>query len=68
MTYFDPTPSEMLFRLCVSLAGLFLMGFAVALRGMPGEDLYALLGGAALVFFAFSAGVSGVKLRGFRGV
>ena len=67
MSYFDPTPSEMLFRLFVSLAGLVMVGLALWMRGMPAGGLEATLGLGALCFLAMSAGVSGQKFRDLRG-
>jgi len=66
MTYFDPTPSELVFRIAVSLAGLVMMMFAISLRGMPTDPVHTGLGLAAIAFLAFSAVLSGLKLRNLR--
>jgi hypothetical protein len=67
MTYFDPTPSEMLFRIVVSLTGLVLLATALTLRGIPDEPFFLGSGLAAIAFLGLSAGLSGLKLRHLRG-
>ncbi|MEM9552042.1 MAG: hypothetical protein AAGA05_12755 [Pseudomonadota bacterium] len=53
MKKFGPTKSELKLRLWISLAGLALMVFALAYRGMPqGPALFEVLGVAGLFFGA----------------
>lgn len=66
MTYFEPTPSELLFRLGVSLVGLTMLVLAFSVRGIPEGTMEAGLGLVTVAFLAMSAGVSGRKLREFR--
>jgi len=65
MTYFDPTRSEMLFPLLVSLAGLVLTVLAVAMRGMPEGQVETCLSLGALGFLSLSTCVSGWRWRLF---
>lgn len=51
MSKFGPSRGEWLFRLAVSLAGLALLGLALALRGLPeGPGLIEVVGVAGLFF------------------
>ncbi|MFD1344586.1 hypothetical protein [Litorisediminicola beolgyonensis] len=46
-----PSRGELIFRLCFSLAGLALLGAAIAVRGWPqGPALFEVIGVAGLFF------------------
>lgn len=63
MGKFDPPPRELWFQLIFSLAGLALMGVALALRGLPeGPGLIEVVGFAS-AFFGGTAIWTILKLR-----
>ncbi|WP_299778850.1 hypothetical protein [uncultured Roseobacter sp.] len=51
MTKFGPNRRELIFRLCVSIAGLLLLGAALVYRGMPqGPAMFEIVGIAGAFF------------------
>ncbi|WP_299954285.1 hypothetical protein [uncultured Roseobacter sp.] len=51
MNRFAPTRKELTFRLCVSIAGLLLLGAALVYRGMPqGPAMFEIVGIAGVFF------------------
>ncbi|MDW3183276.1 hypothetical protein [Roseobacter sp.] len=51
MNRFGPTRKELTFRLCVSIAGLLLLGAALVYRGMPqGPAMFEIVGIAGVFF------------------
>ncbi|WP_195821573.1 hypothetical protein [Roseobacter sp. MH60115] len=51
MNRFGPTRKELTFRLCVSVAGLLLLGAALVYRGMPqGPAMFEIVGIAGVFF------------------
>lgn len=51
MNRFAPTRTELTFRLCVSIAGLLLLGAALVYRGMPqGPAMFEIVGIAGAFF------------------
>ncbi|MDJ0821649.1 MAG: hypothetical protein QNJ09_07565 [Paracoccaceae bacterium] len=62
-----PTRGELIFRLCFSLAGLALLGVAIAVRGISNSAALVEVVGIAGAFFGGTAIWTLTKLRKTKG-